>query len=1065
MKKILTLVIMAFAVLTSMAQHVSEAEARQRAEAFLQSRGKALTELSRLQTAGSRQTEASRTDAPGYYVFNIGSADGFVIVSGSERTASILGYADSGTLDADRLPDGLSFLLACYAEETERAEETAATVLDSEASVAAREAQKSPKQAARSGIAPLIQTRWSQESPYNNYCPSINDVKTVTGCVATSMAQVMYYHQYPTAACTAIPGYSTSTLDADRKSYTLNVDALPATTFSWNDMTTTYADGSTGAAADAVALLMQYCGSALQMVYGLAVNGGSSAFNESIAYALTQYFGYDGSIRHVARRHYSYQDWIDLVYGELASGRPVVLGGQSAGGGHSFICDGYNTDDYFHINWGWGGSSDGYFRLSALNPYEQGAGGSSTLDGFSFSQDAVIGIQPNNGKAAQPMVQLEKITLDGSTGEIAFALCNYQFGTNAFDYAVQMVDGSGTVVKTLYEADNQSMPFNKDVNFTTTIDPEGVADGTYYIKVVIRNTGASSWADCFDGPAQQLTAVISGGNVTSLTGIINSERPTLNSIAISDSPTVGYEAEVTATVTGGATDYHENLQLRVNGTTVQGKQADIPAGKTVDVRFAYTPSTAGDNTLAILAGGTQIGSQIVNVAASDAANTQDITVEPVIANLDGGKLYGNALRVTAHVTNPSDVNSYASRLNCSLRIYNNATDDVGAYVDAIVQHKNITIAKSSSTDVTFEYTGLEPGRFYCLRFSYTQSYDDNGTLKTRTQEALISDRYEMGEGYLLYNVDGTMTICKPSSTITAESADFADLRGLSDLGGVTVAPSTNPNCLYLLADGATTPTGLDGKNVVKGTTAESITLTDGNAFYSPIDFTATTVSYSRTFSVAAAGTSGWNTIMLPFTVSAINCNVIGTVDWFHSAGDTGKNFWLREFTADGDGSVTFDYANTFTANTPYIIAVPDDRWGTEWQMTGRSVTFSGTNVPISATATAAVNGNHYKFCGTTIGTAASDIYVLNAKGSKFVKKTTDTAIEPFRAWFETVSISSLTLPSLAIVSPETTGITTTECTDSTDKTGVWYDMQGRKLDKQPMRKGLYIQGNKKVLVK
>ena len=306
-----------------------------------------------------------------------------MIVSGDDRTIAVLGYADSGSIHEDDMPDGLRYLLEGYEEQIAH--------IPTDAGVQLYRGGYTP-------IEPLIQTHWNQGKPYNNLCPTIDGKHVVTGCVATSFAQLMYYHKYPTESCAPIPAYSTNTQDKDGKKITLDVPALPATTFDWDNMIDDYNPinpetgkkyvGGTDAQQAAVATLMQYCGSSVEMMYGL---GTSSAYNEAIPFALKTYFGYDGGVSHAYRKNYSYAGWVDLIYNELAARRPVILGGQAAGGGHSFICDGYDTNDhagadgdYFHMNWGWGGSSDGYFLLSVLQPWEQGIGGSSGKIVFRF---------------------------------------------------------------------------------------------------------------------------------------------------------------------------------------------------------------------------------------------------------------------------------------------------------------------------------------------------------------------------------------------------------------------------------------------------------------------------------------------------------------------------------------------------------------------------------------------------------------------------------------------------------------------------------------------------------
>ena len=451
----LSLLLLLFVPQALTAGPVDEAEARRQAEEFLQQRGRSWTEgVRRASARRQAQAEPVQND---YYVFNIGSNDGFVVVSGDDRTVSILGYADSGTLILDDMPDGLRYLLDGYAEQLRW--------LDAHPSVVTSPMQKA-KQAPRVAINPLIKTRWDQGAPYNNLCPTIGGTRTVTGCVATAYAQVMNYHQWPKTSVTALPEYTASTKNANKQNFNLTVPALPSTTFAWDQMADSYLSDDTGASADAVATLMRYCGSAIRISYGLSANGGTSGYSESVVDALKHTFGYDQGVRLAYRVHYTYQDWVNLVYSELAASRPVVLGGQSMGGGHAFVCDGYQGDDYFHINWGWGGSSDGYFRLSLLNPEEQGFGGSSSLDGFSFGQDMVYGIQRPVAGSTGYCLSLEKLCLGGQ-GEsslssknfnrrynrtfsfnLAYQLCCYNYGKSNYDIAVQMFDSQGNLVHT-----------------------------------------------------------------------------------------------------------------------------------------------------------------------------------------------------------------------------------------------------------------------------------------------------------------------------------------------------------------------------------------------------------------------------------------------------------------------------------------------------------------------------------------------------------------------------------------------------------------------------------------
>ena len=647
---------------------VSEAEARQKVQAFLQQRGKKpLSQRVKLMK-NHRRTATPASSGAGYYVFNLGETDGFVIVSGDDRTTAILGYADSGSIHEDDMPDGLRYLLEGYEEQIAHIPANAGAPVH---------------RSSRTAIKPLIKTRWNQGSPYNYRCPMIDDMRTVTGCVATSFAQLMYYHKYSTDPCALIPAYTTNTQDKDGKVITLDVPELPATTFKWDKMLQGYVavDPETGRAAvvgtdeeqDAVAELMQYCGSSVEMMYGLNGNGGSSAYNEAIPFALKTYFGYDGGVSHAYRKNYSYAGWVDLIYNELAASRPVILGGQAAGGGHSFVCDGYDTNDhadangdYFHINWGWGGSSDGYYLLSVLQPWEQGIGGSSTLDGFSFGQDVIYGIQPPVNGNADYCMSLEGLHLGGSdatlssktysrtsstddfTGiSIYYDVWNYYYGSNFFDIALQLQDANGDVVQTFDFCENRTMSWN--INYSATVQniaiPHTVADGTYYVKVMSRLHRDANWQECYDGDAYKMTATIADNQLTINVPIPNNVKPTTATLSVTGDYLYGHEQTVTATVTGGEGPYNGDVILRVDDKAVVGTIVNIAAGETKELQFSYIPNRAGNNTVELYnsrTGGSRIGTAEtvdIKLSLSDnknnntAVNNNDgVTTDVILAN-------------------------------------------------------------------------------------------------------------------------------------------------------------------------------------------------------------------------------------------------------------------------------------------------------------------------------------------------------------------------------------------------------------------------------------------------
>lgn len=382
MRKLFTLLLALFCFTGIWAEEVTEEQALEQALDFLSNQTTASGRPRHTQGTTPQLTLASKVND--LYVFNVKDNGGYVIVSNDDRTIPVLGFSENGKFDENNMPDNMKAWLQGYADEIAWLKQHNTTT------TGPKKVRSKVGSHSTTAVAPLCTSTWYQDAPYNNQCPTYNSWsgsgKSATGCVATAMAQVMYYHKWPETTTKVIPGYTTY-------SYNMSLSSLPVTTFDWANMIDDYSGSYTTAQSTAVATLMKYCGYSVQMDYGPE----SGAYTPDVAKALINYFDYNANTtQFVNRSYYTYANWTDLIYHELANSRPVVYGGMSTGGGHEFVCDGYkyqNNTDFFHINWGWGGMSDNYFVLSALDPDQQGIGGSSSTDGFHYGQDAVIGIQ------------------------------------------------------------------------------------------------------------------------------------------------------------------------------------------------------------------------------------------------------------------------------------------------------------------------------------------------------------------------------------------------------------------------------------------------------------------------------------------------------------------------------------------------------------------------------------------------------------------------------------------------------------------------------------------------
>ena len=353
-----------------------------------------------MRLAFTRKQDASQENA--YYIFNRADNAGFILVSADDRTAEdVLGYSDGGAdFDINNVNPNLRFLLDRYAEEI------SAINQDPKAALQPRKAKQV------TAISPLLKNSngeeitWYQEAPYNNYCPidQRDNTRSLTGCVSTATSAIMYKWQHP-AKGHGTHSYTWKNCKNDNctqywtNTITSNFDTV---TFDWANLLPAYEGKSyTATQATAVASLMYNVGVAANMQYGGDENGGSGAWTDNMGYGLQNYFDYefdkfitmysenDYGTAAVSPAEYSVTSAQFTAYfnADLEAGRPILMGGEDTnGGGHEFICDGRDANNKFHINWGWEGSSNGYFALTSLKP--------NTTYNFSTNLDALIGLRP-----------------------------------------------------------------------------------------------------------------------------------------------------------------------------------------------------------------------------------------------------------------------------------------------------------------------------------------------------------------------------------------------------------------------------------------------------------------------------------------------------------------------------------------------------------------------------------------------------------------------------------------------------------------------------------------------
>ena len=436
---------------------------------------------------------------PAVFVFN-STDERFVLVSAEDNARAVLGYSDEGTFDANNIPENMQFWLKMYADEMRRE----AKGDEAKGKVNRREMMKHPKnqqifrgprwrkvmkreaeEEAYPTIAPLLgETIWGQGEPFNNMCPQIGNERTVTGCVATALSQIMYIHKYPTK------GIGSHSYKTETEGLTVSAN-FGNTTYDWANMIPNYKDSYTTTQANAVATLIHHVGVAANMDYTV---DGSGAVSSIALVGLTNYFGYDKAINVLPKDFLKEETTLQTIASDLQAGRPVYISGSTVNQeGHAFVCDGMQSDGYLHINWGWNGMADGYFAISALAPEVQGTGGSASNLAFTERVDVYTNIKPNEGGEAMPLVTVDKLTRTSSDAiskktAVKFSLENFTstgIATAAGTLTYFIYNNAGEVVSTVgigtFELD-PGYYYTEPIKLSQQL-PSSLAQGEYELEI------------------------------------------------------------------------------------------------------------------------------------------------------------------------------------------------------------------------------------------------------------------------------------------------------------------------------------------------------------------------------------------------------------------------------------------------------------------------------------------------------------------------------------------------------------------------------------------------------
>lgn len=427
----------------------------------------------------SPRSGAAESAAERYYVFDNGGGHGFTIVSGDDRLPDIVAYSAHGSIDETNLPDGFVCYMQAYDEFAAAVERGDKHALSTLSEVQALRASGYSQTA----VAPLLgDIQWNQGDPYNRLAPRYDGENlSVTGCVATAMAQVMMYHRWPDVLKADIPAYQTNS----RGLYVSGSAAGEA--LDWDSMLPRYVDGQYDyTQADAVAKLMSLCGKAIKMDYGPESGASVSASD------LVRFFGYDKeTTTGLSRASFSLAEWVAIIDSELAAARPMLYSGASSTSAHQFVCDGADGNGLYHINWGWGGYQDGYFDLTVLNPDKGGIGSGDAPDGFNRGCAMIIGMQPDNGIVDQPLVTLPDMCVGNWSDDQGFTFSATRDNAQAmFTCRAYLVFGNissrdisnARVAFGVKNADGSYTPISPTQTVSIQQPVNGVVYGVYYDK-------------------------------------------------------------------------------------------------------------------------------------------------------------------------------------------------------------------------------------------------------------------------------------------------------------------------------------------------------------------------------------------------------------------------------------------------------------------------------------------------------------------------------------------------------------------------------------------------------
>ena len=706
MNKIYTLLfVLCLAIIsgTAWAESINENQARRIAEGFMTTHRMPSTNL-KLAQKGTTLNAPASSEKAAYYVFNA-PTQGYVIVAGDDRAPAVLGYSDKGSFDALAVPEAMQELLDSYAEQIEALKGGA---------------KAAPRLTSAPAIAPLLHSTWSQKAPYNILLPIVNGKRAVAGCVATAMAQVLYYWKWPARPTMTIPAYTTETME-------IYMPALPVVDFEWDLMRDSYlSSDSTTSEGLAAARLSLYCAQAVEMDFQ---DGTSGATTTQTPQMLTTYFGYKASVHSLFRFNYTTEEWNDIIYSELAAGRPMIYSGKKKSSGHAFICDGYDGEGMFHINWGWNSQSNGYFLLNVLNPDLQGTGSATGVYGYIYNQAVIVGIEPGEGTNEFALTATD-LSLNGTTttrsgtnydfrATVTGLFRNFTSQVMAVSYGWALYQ-DGNFMSMLYETYHSSLKPGYYITSNRTLKfGSGITSGTYRIVPVYSEYYAGNWRPCIGADRNYIEVTING-NTCTITGHGNASLPdyTVNDITMEGKMHNGRPIDINVNLTNNGERTSRLLYMFVDGAFKATGLVDIANGETADIPYRFMPTDAGNYTL----------TWSWNDDGSDPIATRTVTITPMpeaslsgtlevlnITDSDNKIVTSDKFSVVLTVTNDGS-ETYDEEL--SFKLYKHSDGNTGITVQGVNLPFVLEAGETKSVQVDFDNV-INGWRYFANAYYYS----------------------------------------------------------------------------------------------------------------------------------------------------------------------------------------------------------------------------------------------------------------------------------------------------------------------------------------------------------